>query len=329
MATTTPKYTLIVYGTDHGTIAAVAKTENPKRIVFGFTSPEDCIEYLKKKRQKRYLLDGNPVAIPSINVQKTNHFLENFLLRVNAFLPASEMQDTEVLTIEMEREVEHCPFTDTESLHLEKKGGRPVLTLYTYSGFNGSHGTYRSDRPEDLDIIVSFLKAHADAVICKIRNLSGDKFIFPLGTIELSSSVYVTDPCYATKDWCCNRLDGLKPGKWLASVRKDPFRPVGTITVRHENYPKCEIDEETDAFVCVDSGQAGFFDAEYFEKNQPSEEWYKRVCAITLDRDHNCSGTVDGRGAVSESGDGDGEYDCLAAYNSKGEIVGLTIFFLD
>lgn len=60
------------------------------------------------------------------------------------------MQDTEVLKIETKGEVDHCTFTDTESLHLEKKDGKPVLTLCTYSGFNGSRGTYRSDKAEDL-----------------------------------------------------------------------------------------------------------------------------------------------------------------------------------
>ena len=50
--------------------------------------------------------------------------------------------------------------------------------------------------------------------------------------------------------------------------------------------------------VGVDSGQAGIFNKDYYEKNKPNEDWYEKICEIT---DENHFDVIDNEGVVSRS----------------------------
>lgn len=154
-------------------------------------------------------------------------------------------------------------------------------------------------------------------------------------TINLNSRVVVTDPCFEYGIWCQKELHDVLPGDWNVVVRKSDQGAWGTriasITIRHEDYPKGRIDSLA-AVIGVDSGQAGIFNADYFERNQPDNDfdnvqsWYRRVCELTINEP--CWGTIDGLGAVAASGFGDGSYGVFVGRNSEGKIVGIRIQFI-
>ena len=154
--------------------------------------------------------------------------------------------------------------------------------------------------------------------------------------IELNSgTVRVSDPCYEPDIWCAKTVKDMLAGKFNCKARVkdcgDWGKRIATLTIRHEDYPKGGFDEYLGS-VGVDSGQCGFFDPEYYEKNQPDddfnnkESWYRRVCELTLNEPD--WGTIDGKGVVASSGYGDGYYSVYACRNSSGFIVGLRLKFI-
>jgi len=167
-----------------------------------------------------------------------------------------------------------------------------------------------------------------------------------LGQITLGHFVYLTDPGYTPEQWCCGKTK-VHPGTYNCSVwtagLKDWGKRTVSIKIVHTDFSEEEIDKfhasKRRKFVenvYVDSGQAGFFDKDYFEANQnkPGVEddktnvnWYNRICEITLNRD-NPHGTIDGLGVVTDSGLGDGAYPCFAWKNKWGDTVALEIVFL-
>lgn len=50
---------------------------------------------------------------------------------------------------------------------------------------------------------------------------------YKLGELELSDSVYVSDPCYDPGTWCQALVDNLKPGKYIGYMKKAYFGPGG------------------------------------------------------------------------------------------------------
>ena len=150
-----------------------------------------------------------------------------------------------------------------------------------------------------------------------------------------SGAVIVTDPCYEPSNGYNRTLRDVLTGKWncQATVRDCGAwgKRISRLTIRHEDYPKCRPSEYV-GHAAVDSGQCGFFDPEYFEKNQPDnnfnniESWYRRVCELTLNEPD--WGTIDDRGVVSSSGYGDGYYNIYAIRNRSGFIVGLQLRFM-
>ena len=159
-----------------------------------------------------------------------------------------------------------------------------------------------------------------------------------LGNILIQSGeVVISDPCYNTDIWCLG-IEQVKKGEYICSADLYDFgdwgKRIGKIRINHIDNPKCRATRPLDETIGVDSGQAGFFEKNYYEKyhkkyyvdeDKEDDAWYRRVCDITLDKP-NC-GTIDNAGCVSESGCGDGGYWLRAGYNSKGEIVALEIDF--
>ena len=102
---------------------------------------------------------------------------------------------------------------------------------------------------------------------------------YELGIIELKDSVYVSDPCYRIGTWCQAFVEGLKPGKYHGFMYKtndtDGWgRRVTDLWIAHEDnvkaWPSTILDEHID--IGVDSGAAGIYDKEYFEKYHTLEE---------------------------------------------------------
>ena len=153
-----------------------------------------------------------------------------------------------------------------------------------------------------------------------------------IGTIKLENAVYAIDPCYMPDTWCSGKIENIKTGVWKC------FRKVGytdwgyriaELIIRHEDYPDGEIETLMEGVdVGVDSGQAGFFDVNYyngFHNEELDDDWYERVADLTL-LDNSC-GTIDMKGVVTSAGFGDGGYP-LYVHEEDGKVVGMRIEFI-
>jgi hypothetical protein len=158
------------------------------------------------------------------------------------------------------------------------------------------------------------------------------------GTIKLGDKVMVSDPCYGLNTWCQGVLENVLPGNYDCKVEYSDEGAwgvrVSAIEVTHQDYDVVISLDPEDFEVGVDSGQAGIFDYGYYkkhhtdrnERNHVDDDWYYKVCTITLSRE--AAGGVDGLGFVSSSGYGDGGYTCWTTKNEEGKIVAIRIEFI-
>lgn len=164
--------------------------------------------------------------------------------------------------------------------------------------------------------------------------------IVELGIIEVKDGrLIVTDPCYEVGTWCQGEVS-VKNGFYAAYavITNEGFwgKRVAELVIVKDGVDDFDLFSplDLDFEVGVDSGQAGFFNTDYFAEHQPDDDWdnekswYRRVCDITCNTEYSC-GTIDGEGVVSESGYGDGGYCCYPAYDKDEEIVGLRIVFIE
>lgn len=159
-----------------------------------------------------------------------------------------------------------------------------------------------------------------------------------LGTININSGyMYVTDPCYDTDVWCCNKIK-VKPGKWVVTeLGSDTSRDRGDcLQVVHEDYVNRKYYHERANFsVGVDSGTVSFADSKFYEEKHKDEatkeEWWQNdVCAELIIQDnekHTCyTDTYKRDEMVARSTKwGDGDYPCYIGKNEQGEIVACFI----
>ncbi len=160
-----------------------------------------------------------------------------------------------------------------------------------------------------------------------------------IGEIRVDSGlIVIADPCYHFGIWCSGWLKVLS-GTYQCCIERVRSR-VSKISIYHKDYPNVRINEETDFEIGVDSGQAGFFEANYHHQytfvpnlfgteTQEQKEWYNRICAITLNDEIGNAGIIDNLGFVSESGKGDGGYVCNIGRNEDGVIVAADVVFID
>ena len=152
--------------------------------------------------------------------------------------------------------------------------------------------------------------------------------------IKLENKVMVSDPCYGLNTWCQGVLENVLPGTYDCEVEYSDEGDWGTrvaaIEVTHQDYDGIIRFEPEDFEVGVDSGQAGIFDYDYYCKyhtdDDVNDDWYDKVCKITLAK--NQAGTIDDLGLVSSSGFGDGGYTCYIARERNGYIVAIRIEFI-
>lgn len=178
---------------------------------------------------------------------------------------------------------------------------------------------------------------------------------YKLGEIELKDSVYVSDPCYKIETWCQALVENLKPGKYIGYMKKADFGPGGfggirvtDIWITHTDYPHLYpikiLDSKID--IGVDSGKAGIYDKEYYEKHhipELDEDWYDKQFELIYYYDMNGNNVfsetskverrdgieLDGKCIISFSGFGDGGYELYARKNKAGKIIGLRINFIN
>lgn len=163
-----------------------------------------------------------------------------------------------------------------------------------------------------------------------------------LGTFEIESGkMIVSDPCYEIDLWCCNTIERVRCGTWLAEadVRDEGEwgSRIAVLRAQTVMQPKKLPEPEVAPFeVGVDSAQAGLFDALHYrnsnmirrltgvESDDP-DLWYAHCCEITLSR---LQAGVIPYGAVSSSGYGDGAYECRIYRDQAGEAFRVEIIFI-
>ena len=158
------------------------------------------------------------------------------------------------------------------------------------------------------------------------------------GTIKLGDKVMVSDPCYGLNTWCQGVLENVLPGIYDCYVEYSDEGVWGvrsaSIEVIHQDCENPQFEAE-DFEVGVDSGQAGIFDYDHYaryhsdrlESEHVDDDWYEKVCGITLSKEQ--AGIVDGVGFVSSSGYGDGGYVCRTAKDENGRIVAIRVDFIE
>ena len=158
------------------------------------------------------------------------------------------------------------------------------------------------------------------------------KTVNDLGVIELSGTVVVSDPCYDRDVWCMQTGILIKPGRYKAMAVCSDEEELGTrvanLILVHEDY---QMDSKEDwvslcTSIGVDSGQCGIFDDSVYpqSKDHPDRDpFYDECCNITLSR-QSAGILCNGKGVVSCSGYGDGEYELFAKIRD-GQHVALML----
>lgn len=155
-------------------------------------------------------------------------------------------------------------------------------------------------------------------------------------SFEVGNQIIVSDPCYKgdTLDYCAAIIKDCVPGKWFGKAELIDEHCWGMrckeLYAFHENFAGYmhyfQLHEKE---ICVDSGQAGIFDAADFIKHQDerdygSGDWYSQMCDLTGKH----YGSYE-HGIVSSSGFGDGSYSLYYAADNNGRVCALKIVFID
>ena len=143
---------------------------------------------------------------------------------------------------------------------------------------------------------------------------SGKRVWEDKGTINLGDKVSVSDPCYSPDVWCSTIIKNVLPGEYTCKLMRyegvyvygDGYEEnvsnrCAAIDIYHKDYQDIEpIEYKSSAVIGVDSGQAGFYDADYKHENgylesdedlkdldisdreKKADEWYNKVCDLTL-----------------------------------------------
>lgn len=158
----------------------------------------------------------------------------------------------------------------------------------------------------------------------------------------ISSKVVISDPCYdkisdpsTGSGFVLNlSLDALN-GTWVATSEIHEGRVYNFMT-HHKETDLSTLEWIEAGMACVDSGQAGVFDASHYRDDQvvgntsistyihidePGDRWYAMCC------EHN-NETLP-YGYVSHSGWGDGCYPVFVKKTTEGQVVAVMIIFID
>ena len=164
--------------------------------------------------------------------------------------------------------------------------------------------------------------------------------------IKLNSKVVITDPCYGLKDYPNPStnivLENVKAGTYKTNIHYSDEGSWGTrvaaLEIIHTDYNPLNTESievvnldlvECIGSVCVDSGQMGIYDYDYYKsvstEDGVEDKWYDDICNLTLSNKQ--SGTKDDMCVVSSTGYGDGDYDVYIG-TSNGEVVYIGIIFI-
>lgn len=156
------------------------------------------------------------------------------------------------------------------------------------------------------------------------------------GTIELGSSVVLSDPCYEPGIWCASELHTMQPGTYDCyadfTYNKDWGIRVARLVIMPADEPPhgYVYDDSVNGCLAVDAGVFGIFDRRYFieKKTTDEERWYNDNVISWAAKEHAfiCE---DGKGFITSSGYGDGAYNAYYSKNQKGQINSIEVIFIE
>lgn len=166
----------------------------------------------------------------------------------------------------------------------------------------------------------------------------------PIGEFRIESGkVLITDPCYYHEEHSGQDGVSAKKGSWKAYVLEvndeDWGNRITLLYAHHENFRNAKLGQagwlQLEYGTGVDSGQAGFFDLQYFNDAEqitaPLDNpltgknlWYDYCCHQTLDTEIGAG--VIPFGVVSSSGLGDGFYPAFGQKDGD-ELIALALDF--
>lgn len=157
-----------------------------------------------------------------------------------------------------------------------------------------------------------------------------------IGDIHLNTSVYVSDPHYDAVTWCQSLVNNVKPGKYHCGLTFKKVNygsisesKVSNLIITHENYADSFSNNQlSSSIIGVDSGLAGIFDKDYFEKYSPSVEKEPWFCNVCKEIENKESIIKDNCCVISRTGYGDGMYKLYVRKNSNDEIISLRIQYI-
>ena len=94
--------------------------------------------------------------------------------------------------------------------------------------------------------------------------------ILKLGSFTVADEIIVADPCYDYDNLGTLILDNVLSGKYIATAEVVKNLVVA-LHISHSYFKNDILESESVGYITVDSGQAGFFDLDFFRKNQGGE----------------------------------------------------------
>lgn len=156
------------------------------------------------------------------------------------------------------------------------------------------------------------------------------------GTIELGSSVILSDPCYDLDEWCSGKVQNMIPGIYDCYADFAIMGSWGTRVVRlilvHTNVPNegpAKI-KEVPACLAVDAGVFGIYDEQYFRKVKDAnpDAWYNQN-VLSWINDEEGFICEDAKGFITTSGYGDGYYDAYCYHDDEENVYKIEVVFID
>ena len=147
-----------------------------------------------------------------------------------------------------------------------------------------------------------------------------------------SGKIVVSDPCYYLEDAVI--VNNVRNGVYECFITEDRHGQIARLIINHVSHSlyKGEPDMPYSSDACVDSGQMGIYDFEYFKSFEneareysDSDCMYGKVCHAIATEGFD---TIDDRAAVSQSGYGDGRYEVFVEYDGD-EIVTVGVTFVE
>ena len=155
--------------------------------------------------------------------------------------------------------------------------------------------------------------------------------LLKLGSFKVTDKIVVADPCYDYDKFGTVTLDNVLSGKYIATAEV-ANNSIAALHISHSDFKNDIFESENVGYIAVDSGQAGFFDQNFYRKNHGGEvgdlnSFYGLACSTTLSPKQ--AGVIKKRGVVSSSGFGDGCYNVYVSRDEVGKIVAASLFFIE